>query len=213
MNTKTLFRLFASAACALTAATSFAAEITFELAPFQGSTANPDDGVRTVFGTNERTLPTFDSTTDRFVFSNTVYSNLGPLNFLSAFASSLNEDANLIILLNSDNDNNPATVFNAGAAANLIANALSVDRPGLFMYFNSALGVNRLVYSSNLNSTTADLAILARIASPTGGAAVDRLVGFEANDFQNNAVPVAPIGALLALGLAALGLRSGQRRV
>ena len=68
------------------------------------------------------------------------------------------------MLQDTDNDGNPATPFNAGSAANLIANALSDDGAGFFIYSNSVLAVNRLVYSTNLNSTTADLSILARTA-------------------------------------------------
>jgi hypothetical protein len=202
-------RFVAACVFAVAASTSGALEIVFDGDPFAGSTANPNDGVRTIVGVNERTLPSFNSAQDQFVFRNSAFTSVGELNFLSSFANALNEQADVIVLLNSDNDNNAATPFNAGAAASLIANNLTQDRAGFFIYFNSVLGVNRLVYSTNLNSTTADLSILARVASPTGADAIASLATFDANDFAAR-VPIVPAGALFAIG--ALGLAGVWRK-
>jgi MYXO-CTERM domain-containing protein len=180
-----------------------AAAVIFNTAPFAGSAANPGDGVRTIVGANERTLPTFDISADTFVFDPVAFGLTGPLQFASGTAAALTgADGNVIVLQSTDNDANPATPFNAGAAANLIASALDDDRAGFFIYHNSVLGVNRLVFSSNLNSTTSDLAILARMTSLSGAAAIAALPTFSDGNF---AVPepaswALALGALLAAG-------------
>ncbi|NJK28314.1 MAG: calcium-binding protein [Coleofasciculaceae cyanobacterium SM2_3_26] len=92
--------------------------------------------------------------------------------------------ANVIVLLNSDNDNNAATPFNAGLAANQIADLTSEDGAGFFVYFNSGLQLNRLVYSSNLNDASADLKILARQTDLVGQAAIDARADFSADNFS-----------------------------
>lgn len=202
-------RLSVSAAAAAALALSsmcgaaHAALVVFNVPAFQGSAADPNDGVRTVFGGVERLLPSFDVTQDTFVFSPTAFNLPGGLGFASTTAAGLSagpvpSGTRVIVLQDTDNDGNPATGFNAGSAANLIANALSDDGAGFFIYSNSALGVNRLVYSTNLNSSTADLSILARIQSPTGAAARAALPSFQADNF---AVPEPGTLGLLAAGL------------
>ncbi len=50
-----------------------AALVVFNVPAFQGSAANPSDGVRTVFGGAERLLASFDVTQDTFVFNATAF--------------------------------------------------------------------------------------------------------------------------------------------
>jgi PEP-CTERM motif len=187
-----------------------AAAVVFTTAPFSGSAANPDDGVRTVVGIHERQLPSFDINADTFVFEPVAFNLNAPLVFASGTAAALaGSQANVIVLQSTDNDGNPATPFNAGTAANLIAAALDEDRAGFFIYHNSVLGVNRLVYSSNLNSVTGDLSILARVLSPTGAAAIAALPAFSDGNF---AVPEPASWALAVGGLAAAGAFSRRKR-
>ncbi|MGM9480626.1 PEP-CTERM sorting domain-containing protein [Roseateles sp. NT4] len=196
---------------AATAQAHAAAETLFNTAPFLGSTANPADGVRTVFAGQQRSIATFDPTTDRFVFDLSKFNAGSSLNFASAtLAAPPAAGSNVIVLNEFDDDNNPATAFGAGNAANLIASLVTTDGAGFFMYSNSALGVNRLVYSSNLNVATADLSILARIESPKGAAAPGALAGFGADNFVAT-VPEPGSYALMLGGLAAMGWVSRRR--
>lgn len=189
------------------ALTAQASDINFNNDPFAGSTALSTPG-RQVNGLGEQTLPLFNLLTDRFVFNTNAFPLVGPLTFVNSTASSLPFSGfNVIVLQDSDNDNNPATAFNAGTAATLIANQLTADSAGFFIYFNSALNLNRLVYSTNLNSADADLAILARISSPTGAAAISALPNFSAANFATTNVPEPSTLALSAAGLALAYLR------
>lgn len=198
------------ALAAATVAPASAAPVVFDTPPFAGSSANPDDGIRTIFGGQERFLASFDLATDRFVFNPGAF-GISTLSFFSGLAADLpTGGANLIVLQTTDNDGNPATPFGAGTAANLIAAAVEEDGAGFFVYHNSVLGVNRLVFSTNLNSNTADLAILARITSPTGAAAIEHLQQFSTDNF---AVPEPAALALAMTGLlATAGLRRRPRR-
>ena len=197
------------AAAPVFVAPAFAAPVVFSINPFAGSTADPNDGVRTIFGGVERQLPSFDIAVDRFVFDPVVFGLAAGLQVVNGLVSALPDGGvNVVILQSTDNDNNPATAFNAGAAANLIASAIDDDGAGFFVYFNSVLAVNRLVYSSNLNSATADLSILARINSPTGAQAIASLPAFTAANF---AVPEPETWTLALLGLGGAVLT--RRRV
>lgn len=200
---------FSAAAFLLAAftATAPAAEIVFDTDPFAGSTALTTPG-RQVVG-NEVFLPTFDVNADRFVVDRNIFGVTG-LSFFNGLASAIPASGfNLIVLQTTDNDANAATPFGAGTAANLIASQITVDGAGFFIYHNSALGLNRLVFSTNLNDPTADLKILARIQSPTGNDAITALGTFSADDFT--AVP-EPATVQLAAGALAVTLALVRRR-
>ncbi len=108
----------------------------------------------------------------------------GELNFVNALAEDLpSSGANVIVLQNADDDNDLTTAFNAGSAANLIAEQVDEAGPGFFVYFNSGLGVNRLVYSEDLSDPTADLQIIARFTNEEGDDAIAALADFSAKDF------------------------------
>lgn len=100
----------------------------------------------------------------------------------------------------------------AGTAANLIADAITSDGAGFFVYSNRVLGVNRLVYSTNLNRSTADLSVLARIESPSGAAALAAISSFGVANFAVAQVPEPGTLALTLAGLAVVGANALRRR-
>ncbi|MBA4081196.1 MAG: hypothetical protein C0496_08020, partial [Erythrobacter sp.] len=124
---------------------------------------------------------------DNFVLDAASFGVVESLRFAAvdanAMGATIPAGANVIVLLNSDNDGDPATAFNARSAATQIAGLVSEDVPGFFVYFNSGLGVNRLVFSSNLNDANAPLQIIARLTDLTGEAAIDALGEFSAGNF------------------------------
>jgi hypothetical protein len=186
---------------------------TFNTDPFAGSTALTTPG-RQVVG-NELFIPTF-AAHDLFSFDGGVFGAYGvaaPVQFFNGLASNLPTGGpNVIVLQDSDNDSNPATAFNAGSAANLIAAGIDTPGAGFFVYFNSSLGLNRLVFSTNLSDPTADLKILARINTPSGLGAINALPSFSASNFQITTVP-GPASAVLFLVGAVAGIPIAVRRV
>lgn len=171
----------------LTTATASAATFRFETAPFAGTNAsNPG---RQIIG-NELFIPTFNVATDKFSFDPAVFNVSAPVDFLAVGGIPIQGGSpNVVIELLTDNDENPATAFGAGTAANLIAETLNVQGAGFFVYFNSGLQLPRLVYSADLNDPTADLKILARLTDATGQAGIDRLSQFSSANFEIVAVP------------------------
>lgn len=199
----------------LGAAPAPAATIDFLVNPLIGAPGvDLGDGVRQVFppAGQELFIPTFDVTSDQFRFHLSAFGVTPPLSFVNALAADLPPGGvNVVVLQDSDNDGNPATAFNAGTAANLIAAEIDEPGAGFFVYFNSALNLNRLVYSTDLSVNTADLAILARIESPTGAGAIAALPTFQAANFA--AVPAPAALPLMAAGLVALGFARNRRGV
>jgi hypothetical protein len=177
---------------------AFALTTTFSTDPFAGSTGVLTTPGRQAVGTNEVQLPSFNVATDVFALDRSVpaYSAVGSLNFYNG--------ANVIVLQNTDDDANSATPFNAGAAASLIASVLpdTTVTPGFFIYFNSALSVNRLVYSTDLTVPTADISILARILSPNGQDGINALPSFTSSNFTAVPFENEPTLGLIILGVA-----------
>jgi hypothetical protein len=206
----TILKSLLAVSGALCMAAATAAPVTFNTDPFAGSTALTTPG-RQVFAGNQQNLSSFDVGSDQFVFDASIFGLGGGLSFLNAVAADIPvEGADVIVLQDSDNDANPATSFNAGTAANLIAARVGTDRSGFFVYFNSVLNVNRLVYSTNLNDPNADLSVLARINNPTGPDAINALPSFGSTNFAST-VP-EPSSALL-MGASFLSLLAiGRRR-
>ncbi len=169
---------------------------------------NPDELAAAILSNDQAALD--KRATDTFLLDLAAFGMTGPLAFINSLATGLPASGvDMVVLQDSDNDGNPATAFNAIAAANLIAGALTGDGPGFFVYFNSVLSINRLVFSTNLNSTTSDLAILAAIQTPTGADAIAALPRFTAPNFQ----AVAPVPLPAALPLLAAACQPGERPV
>jgi hypothetical protein len=205
--------LFLSIALALLGAgNASAASILFNSDPFLGSDALVTPG-RQVVG-NEPFI-SFDPLVDQFVFDQAVFGFTNPIDFANGPVGSLpTSGLDVVVLQSFDDDGDVATPFGAGNAANLIADQVTSDRSGAFVYFNSGLNLPRLVYSTNLSDPTSDLKVLARMTNLAGNPA--GLGGFSAGNFavQESAVPEPETWMMLLLGFGAIGnlLRATRRR-
>ena len=164
--------------------------------PFDGEDVSADG--RQVIQ-NEDEITDFEFANDRYRLNSTNFNIVGDeVNFLSldanATGASISDDANVIVLQNANNDD-PNTPFNAGAAATQIASLTDVSRAGFFVYFNTTLDVNRLVYSSDLSDANADLNVLSRHTDLKGDAAIAALSNFTADNFEFEAIEIADPGA------------------
>lgn len=157
-----------------------AAVFGFGTDPFAGSTALITPGRQIVGG--EPSI-SFSIPSDQFAFDLNVFAVANQVSLANDLASNLPASgANIIVLRTFDNDSDPLTPFGAGNAANLIANQVTSPGPGFFIYFNSGLDLARLVYSTDLDDSTADLKILARMTNLSGQGGRDAFPTFtEAN--------------------------------
>ncbi|MBD3881831.1 hypothetical protein IFO70_08700 [Phormidium tenue FACHB-886] len=101
--------------------------------------------------------------------------DLDRLVFQKGAAAQLDDGANVLVL------NDPFAA--AGAAARAIANNAAVTtKEGVFVYFNSTLGLNRVVYSRDL-ANGGDISVLANLDNQRGQAGATALANFTAADF------------------------------
>lgn len=158
--------------------------VVFDGDRFTGGAVIDDDGVRQAVNTPD-VLTDWSISDDRFVLDTSDFLVTGELNFFNGLAADIPEGGvNVIVLQDTDNDNNPATAFNAGAAASLIAANVETSGAGFFIYHNSGLQINRLVYSSDLSDPTADIAVLANIDTLKADDAIAALSTFSAENFD-----------------------------
>jgi RTX calcium-binding nonapeptide repeat (4 copies) len=151
---------------------------------FNGGNVNEADNVRQVVNTPD-IIKDFDLGQDQMQLDTSDFDINAALNFFSGKATDLPETGvNLIVLQDTDNDGNVATPFNAGAAASLIAANVDTPGAGFFVYFNSALQIDRLVYSSDLSSATADISVVANLTNLSGQTGIDALHQFSAMNFD-----------------------------
>jgi len=177
-------------------ATVEADTISFSTDPFAGTTALTTPG-RQIIG-NELFTP-FSPALDVFSFDVNTF-GISSIHFANNTVGNLpTSGVNVIVLRTFDNDNDPTTPFNAGTAANLIAAQITSPGAGFFIYFNSALDLPRLVFSTDLNDNTADLKVLARMTNLTGQPGRDELANFTAANFQTP----EPASALLLISSSA----------
>ncbi len=162
------------------------------------------------------------------VFSNDVGGNPGVLDTALDDINTFSSDANVIVLQNFDNNDpegfpaNWDNSFNARTALQAIANNTDGDRPGFYLYWNERLGVNRLVYTENLNDGGANLQVLFAINSdnlisnsddlqadatfrPEANQNFNMLADFTAANFR--VVPEPSTTVLLSFGLLGFALR------
>lgn len=182
----------------------------FDTDPFAGSTALTTPGRQVVGG---ETFINFSIGTDVFSFDPAVFGVGNTVQFANDLAANLpTSGVNVIVLRTFDDDNNGGTVFGAGNAANLIASRITTPGAGFFIYFNSALDLARLVYSTDLNDNTADLKILARMTNLTGQAGRDALASFTAANFEITTTDVAAVPEPATLSMMGVGLALAYRR-
>ncbi|MEM6909842.1 MAG: hypothetical protein AAF494_14315 [Pseudomonadota bacterium] len=152
--------------------------------PFEGADVSADG--RQIVG-GEDFITDFDFAEDSYQFDAEDFAVGNAVNFVALDANAQGAEipagSNVIVLLNSDNDGDPATPFLAGTAAGQIAALVDEPGPGFFVYWNSNLGVNRLVYSTDLSSADADLKIVSRQTDLEGQDAIDALANFTAENF------------------------------
>jgi hypothetical protein len=175
-----------------------ATTFTFNTDPFAGTTALTTPGRQVIM--NEISIPNFSIASDTIVFDQAVF-NVGPsILFASGPVESLpTSNVNMIVLLSFP------TPLAAGGAADLIANQITTDGAGFFIYFNTALNLPRLVYSTNLNDNTSDLKVLARFTENFNGTAGQAaMANFTASNFAINPVPEPSTLTMMSAALGAL---------
>jgi serralysin len=151
---------------------------------FNGGNVNETDNVRQVINAPD-IIKDFNVWQDQIQLDQSDFGIGNDINFFSGTAAGLPESGvNLIILHDIDNDGNAATPFNAGAAASLIAANVDTGGAGFFVYFNSALQFDRLVYSSDLSSATADISVVANLTNLSGQTGLDALHQLSAMNFD-----------------------------
>ncbi len=113
--------------------------------------------------------------TDRFVF-NGVDLGITNLTFQKGTTAQIAADGNFIVQLD--------PFVNAATAARAIAdNPAITAKEGVFVYFNTTLGINRLVYSQDL-ANGGNISILANLTNQSGDAGIANLNSFTASDFS-----------------------------
>jgi hypothetical protein len=104
-----------------------AALFLFNADPFAGTTALETPG-RQVIG-NELFIPDVNFTTDLFAFDTAAF-GIESLSFFNSLAADLPAaGVNVVVVRDTDNDNDPLTPFNAGSAAGLIAAQINTPTP------------------------------------------------------------------------------------
>jgi len=176
----------------------------FDTDPFAGTNVLNAPGRQIVGGEN---FISFNISRDVFSLESTVFGVGDTVNFVNATAANLPAtEVNVIVLDSFDNDNNHLTPFGAGNAADLIADHITTQGPGFFIYFNQSLDLPRLVFSTDLSSHDADLKILARMLNLNGAEGRNAMPTFTAENFTitTNASSV-PEPTTVLLMLPALG--------
>jgi hypothetical protein len=196
------------AACWSAQATTF----TFDTDPFAGTNVLNTPGRQIVGG---ETFISFNPGSDVFSLESTVFGVGSSVNFVNSTADNLPAGGeNIIVLETFDNDNNPATPFGAGNAADLIASHVTTPGAGFFIYFNQALDLPRLVYSTDLSKNTSDLKVLARMLNLNGQAGIDALPTFTASNFAitTSASAPEPSTFVLIMGVGLIAVSCYLRR-
>lgn len=101
---------------------------------------------------------------------------LETIQFQKGASTALSGDSNVMVLTDG--------FAAAGAAAKAIANNNDVTaEEGVFVYFNTTLGISRVVYSQDL-ANGGDISVLANLDNQRGDAGLANLANFTAADFS-----------------------------
>ena len=166
--------------------------------PFEGQDVSAPE--RQIISDNQDFITDFDFTRlgaaeDKYRFNATDFGVVGDVNFTAVDANAegaaIAPGTNVVAVLNSNDADNPDDPFLAGTAANQIAELTSEDGAGFFAYFNSELGLNRVVYSTNLNDASADLNVISQQTDLTGARAIRALNDFSADNFEFEDIQLA----------------------
>jgi hypothetical protein len=177
-----------------------AAEFRFNADPFAGSDALSTPGRQVVGGED---FIVFSVGDDVFQFDGGAF-GVTDIQFINALAPDIPASGvNTVVLQTAP------VPFNAGLAANAIADQITTPGPGFFIYFNSGLDLPRLVYSTDLSDNTADLKVLARMTNLSGNR--DALATFTESNFQ--VVPEPSTWLMMGSGLLLAGAYRFRRRL
>src|SRR5215469_1745858 len=197
------------AMCPAAHATTF----TFDTDPFAGTNVRSIPGRQIVGGED---FVSFSIAHDIFSMDAAPFGVDPTLHFASGTAATLpTTGVNVIVLQDFDNDANPLTPFGAGQAADLIASRVTNTGPGFFIYFNQSLNLPRLVYSTDLSSSDADLKILARMLNLNGQEGRNAMPTFTAANFEitSTTSPVPePSSVVMILSVLAACLYALRRK-
>ena len=189
-----------------------ATTFTFKTDPFAGTNVLNTPGRQIVGGED---FISFSPATDVFSLDTSIFGVSNNLNFFNGPASLIPAaGANVIVLETFDNDNNPLTPFGAGNAADLIASRVTTPGPGFFVYFNQSLDLPRLVFSTDLSSSSADLKVLARMLNLNGASGQNALETFTPANFTftTSAANAPEPASLFLLGSALIACGCILRR-
>lgn len=143
--------------------------------PFDGKTPVLAAGAKTAGVNAPDTINDFDIATDTFALSVDALGLKG-FSFADGAVKDLSGSANVLVL--------QGQFANAGTAAQAIAdnNALTAGA-GVFVYHNSTIGVNRLVFSSDLGNG-GSFSVLANLTNQGGDAGAALLPNYAAHNFS-----------------------------
>jgi hypothetical protein len=159
-----------------------ASTFTFNTDPFAGTNVLNVPGRQIVGGED---FLSFSIANDIFSMDATAFGVDPTVHFANGSAGTLpTTGVNVVVLQDFDNDANPLTPFGAGNAADLIAGRITAHGAGFFVYFNQSLNLPRLVYSTDLGSSDADLKVLARMLNLTGPEGRNAIPTFTAANFE-----------------------------
>jgi hypothetical protein len=179
---------------------------TFQGDPFAGTDFLNQPGGQIRQGLDVERLIEFNPETDVFALDRGSF-GVNSITFANDVQGNLPGNVNIVVLETFDNDGNPNTGFNAGIAADLIAEQVTESGAGFFVYFNSGLNLPRLVFSTDLSDPNADLSVLARLTNFTGER--EELQFLTAANF---ALVPEPTGLLLVATASGAWLLSRARR-